>query len=62
MDYTTVNFESFQESDELTKANSKLAAEIESLRQEKDRLVEALRGHLCARHQEVPEKRKRNSA
>lgn len=49
-----------KESDELIKSNNKLEAEIAQLRVEKDKLMEALKGHFCARH--VPERRIRNSA
>ncbi len=44
------------------KSNSQLETEIAQLREEKDKLMEALRIHLCARHQQVPEHRLRNAA
>jgi len=49
-------------SEDLTKANNKLESEIAHLRKEKDRLVDALRAHLCMKEQKISEKRKRNPA
>ncbi|XP_065052896.1 cyclic AMP-dependent transcription factor ATF-3-like [Rhopilema esculentum] len=51
-----------KQSDDLTRANNKLEVEIAKLRHEKDKLMDALKAHLCARGEHHQENRKRNSA
>eukprot|EP00794_Sanderia_malayensis_P003230 gene3230-3710_t len=42
-----------EQSDELTRSNNQLEAEIAELRKEKDKLMEALRTHMCMKHQQA---------